>query len=90
MLSVFVQGSGPDTVKLPPSQHGFQDVAGIHGAFSGTSTDYCVKLVDEEDDLALRFLDFLENGLQPLLKFAPILGSRNQSPHIKGNEAAIL
>ena len=90
VLSIFVQGGSPNTMKFPPGQHGLQDVAGIHGPLGSTSTDYGVKLVYEEDNLAFRFLNLLEHGLQPLLKLTPILGSCNQGPHIQANEAAVL
>ncbi len=51
VLSILVQRSGPNTVQFPPGQHGFEDVAGIHGTLGSASSNYRVKLVDEEDDL---------------------------------------
>ena len=46
----------PMHVQLAARQHGFEQVAGIHGAFGLSRPDDGVQLVDEEDDLRPRRL----------------------------------
>ncbi len=90
MFSVLVERGGPDAVEFPPCQHGFQDIACIHGSLSSSGTYHRMKLIDKEDDMALGLLNLLEDSLQPFLKLAPILGTGNQGSHVKSNEATIL
>ena len=49
-----------------------------------------VQLVDEQHDLALRLLDFLEHGLQPVLELAAVLGAGDQRPQVEGDHALVL
>ena len=44
-------------------------------AFRAACTDDRVQLIDEQDDLALGFLHFLEHGLQAVLELAAVLGA---------------
>src|SRR5262249_30402354 len=77
-------------MQLAARQHRFQQIAGIHGAFSLSGADDGVQLVDEQDNLALRFLDLLEHGFETLLKLAPVLGAGNQSSHVQDDDSLIL
>ena len=49
-----------------------------------------MQLVDEEQDLALALADFLQHGLQPLLKFAPVLGAGDERAHVQGEDGLVL
>src|SRR6266481_4415303 len=71
-------------------QHGFEQVAGIHGTFGTPSANDSVQLIDKQDDVALGLLYFLEHGLEPLFKFAAILRTRNQRAHIEYHNTAVL
>ncbi len=90
VLLVLVEGGGPDAVQLAAGQRGLEQVARVHRALRGARADHGVQLVDEEDDLALRLLDRLEHGLQPLLELAAVLGPRDQRAHVQGDDALAL
>ena len=49
-----------------------------------------MQLVDEEDDAALGLFDLVEDGLQPLLKLAAVLGPGDQGTHIQGENGLVL
>jgi hypothetical protein len=49
-----------------------------------------VELVDEQDDLALGVLDFLEDGLQALLEFTAVLRAGDDGPQVKGYDPLVL
>ena len=83
VLGVFVQGRGADAVQLPARQHGLEQVAGVHAALGLARADDGVQLIDEEDDAALALADFLEHGFEPFLKFAAVLGARDQRAHVE-------
>ena len=86
IFPVFVQGGCADAVQFAPGQGRFEHIGGIHGAFGGTGADQGVDLVDKEDDLAGPFFNFLENGLQAVLKLAPVLCSCDQGAEVQGND----
>jgi hypothetical protein len=41
-----------------------------------------VDLVDEEDDVARGGLDLVDDGLQPLLELAAVLGAGDEQAHV--------
>ena len=49
-----------------------------------------MQLVDEEHDLALGLLHFLDEALEALLKLAPVLGARHQGPHVQAHDPQAL
>ena len=49
-----------------------------------------MELVDEQQDLAFACLDLAEDRLEPLLKFAPVLGACHQGSHIQGEDGFVL
>ena len=53
VFAVLVERGGADGAQLSASERGLEHVGGVDSAFSGASTDQGMKLVDEEDDLAL-------------------------------------
>ena len=48
-----------------------------------------MELIDEQDDLALGLLDFLEYGLQAVLELATILGTGDQRAHVELDKVAV-
>src|SRR6185437_6620881 len=57
-----------------------QHVACVHGAFSSACADDIVQLVNEEQNPACCALNLVEDGLEPLLEFAPILRPATSAP----------
>ena len=90
VLAVLIQGGGADAVQLAPGQHGLQQVACIHGAVGLAGAHDGVQLIDEEDDLALALLDFVQDTLQTFLKLAAVLGAGHQGAHIQAEDGAAL
>ena len=90
VLAVLVERGGADAVQLAAGQHRLEQVAGVHGAFGLAGADDGVQLVDEQDDLALGFLHFLEHRLEPLLELAAVLGAGDQRAHVQGDDALVL
>ena len=77
-------------MQLTPGQHGLQQVAGIHGTVGFAGAHNGVQFINEEDDLAFALLDLVQNALQALLKFAPVLGTGHQSAHVQAEHLAVL
>ena len=55
-----------------------------------TGAHYGVKLIDEQNDRARCLVDLVENGLEPVLEFAPVLGPCEHRPEVKGKHLLIL
>ena len=70
-------------MQFAASQHGFEQVARVHGAFGLARAHDGVQLIDEEDNLAFALFHFIEDGLQTLFKLAAILGTGNQRAHVQ-------
>ena len=83
IFAVFVQRGRANAVQFAACQHRLQHVAGIHRTLGLAGTDDRMQLIDKEQDLAVRLLDFIEDGFQPFLKLAAVLGTRNQRAHIQ-------
>ena len=90
VLAVLVEGGGADHAQLAPGQHGLEHVGGVHGPLGRARPHDGVHLVDEGDDLALGVGDLLEDGLQPLLELAPVLGAGHHRAQVEGHDAAVL
>ncbi len=77
-------------MQLTAREHRLEHIAGVHRPFRLAGANDRVKLVDEENDSPLRFLNLLENCLQPLLKLSPILRASDERPHIEREDSLIL
>ena len=76
VLAVLVERGRADHAQLAAGEHRLDHVAGVHRALAaGARADDGVHLVDEGDDLALGVGDLLEDGLEPLLELAAVLGA---------------
>ncbi len=49
-----------------------------------------MQLVDKQDDAAVALFDFVQDGLEPFLKFAAVLRPGNQAAHVQGEDRAVL
>ena len=90
VLAVLVERGGADAVQFAARQRGFQQVAGIHGAFGLAGADDGVQLVDEQDDPAALGLDLGQHGLEPLLELAAVLGAGDQRAHVERQQLLVL
>ena len=89
VLAVFVERGRADRVQVATGERRLEDVAGVHGALGGTRAHDGVELIDEQDDLAFRFLHFLEHGLQAVLELTTVLGAGDQRAHVELDEVAV-
>src|SRR5207244_713634 len=90
VLAVLVQRGRADAVQLAAGEHGLQQVGGVHRALGRARADHRVQLVDEEDDVAARALDLLQDGLQALLELAAELGAGDQRAHVERDDPLLL
>ena len=86
VLAVFIQRSGANCAKLATSKCWLQDVTSIHGSLGSTSAYDGVKLVDEEDNLAVRLGHLFYHALQAVLKLTTVLCACYQGRHVKLNK----
>ena len=90
ILPVFVQGGGADAVELASRQLGLEEVPRVHAALGAARAYDVVEFVDEEQNPPLALLHLVQDGLQPLLKFSPVLGPGDKGTHIQGKNRLIL
>ncbi|MNL39554.1 hypothetical protein D3C87_1618390 [compost metagenome] len=90
MLAVFIECRRADAVKLAARKRRLQQVRRIHGAIRLARADQRMHLVDEQDDIAVFGLHFVEHALQPLFEFAAILGTGNQRAHVERHQLLVL
>ena len=90
VLAIFVEGGGANAMQLAASQHGLQQVSGIHGAFGLPGSHHGVQFINKQDDVALGALDLFQNGLEALLKLAAEFRTGDQRSHVERNHALIL
>ena len=63
---------------------------GIHGAVACPSSDNSMDLIDEQHNLAVGVGDLFDDSLEAVLKLSPVLGARDQGPHVKRHQEAVL
>ena len=90
MLAILIERRRTDDVQLATRQRRLQHVGRVDRALGPTRADQRMQLVDEDDVAALGRRDFLENGFQPLLEFAAVLGARDQRPDIQRDQVLVL
>src|SRR5699024_5530554 len=67
-----------------------EEVARVHAALSAAGAYNVMELIDKEEDPALALLDFIENGLQPLLKLPPVFSPGDEGAHIQSENGLVL
>ena len=90
VLAVLVKGRRADAVQLAASQKRLQQVARVHRAVGLARAHDGVQLVDEQDNLPFGFLHFGQHGLEPFLKFAAVLGARDERAHVQRKNGLVL
>ena len=90
VLAVLVERRRADAVQLAARQHRLEHVRGVHRALGRARADDRVQLVDEQDDLAGRLGDLLEDRLQPLLELAAVLRAGHQRAQVERDDALVL
>ncbi len=83
VLAVFVERGGADAMQFAARKRRFEHVAGIHRAFGFAGADHRVQLVDEQDDVAFLFREFVQHGLQAFFEFAAEFRTRDQRAHVE-------
>jgi len=78
VLGVLFLGGGSDQPNLASSQRRFEQISGIHTATACPGAGDCVDFIDEQNELAGRFDHFADEGLEPLLELAFVLGPSDQ------------
>ena len=63
IFAIFVERSRADAVQLTAREGGLQEIARVHRAFGFSRADQLVHFVDEEDDMALGGLHFVQHAL---------------------------
>mmetsp|Transcript_33472 Transcript_33472/g.99761 ORF Transcript_33472/g.99761 Transcript_33472/m.99761 type:complete len:377 (+) Transcript_33472:1804-2934(+) len=87
-LTVFVDGRGADAAEFAAGEGGLEEVGRVHGSLGGSGSDDGVHLINEQNDLPVRPLHLLQDGLEPLLELSPQTGPRDQRSHIQTDELA--
>ena len=90
VLFVFVERGGADGAKLAARQGGLKQVAGVHRSLGFSRANHRVQFIDEQDDLPVALGDFLDDGFEPVFKFAAIFRAGDQRAHVQGNDALVL
>ena len=87
LLAVLIQRCGTDQPQFPTRQHGLEHIARVHGALGAAASPHDgVELIDKRHDFPGRILDFLQNGLEPLLEFAAVLRAGHHRGHVQLHE----
>ena len=82
IFAVLRKSRRADHLNLPARKRRLQNIRGIHGAFGIARADKIMHLVDEQDDIALRF-HLVEKALDAAFKLAAELRSGNQRRQVE-------
>ena len=83
MFAIFVERRRADTMELSACKGRFEQVRSVHCAVRFACADQGMYLVNKENDLAVGFFNFLQDGFQPFFKFSAIFRPRNERAHIE-------
>ena len=83
VLAVLVERRRTDAAQLAAGQHRLQEIAGIHCAFRRAGADDRVELIDEEQNLAVRLRDLIEDALEAFLELTTVFRTGNQGAHVE-------
>ena len=70
-------------MEIPARKLRFQHVCSIDRSLRGSGPDDGMKLIDEKDHGACRFVNLIEHSLQPVLEFAPVFCPGKHRAEIK-------
>jgi len=86
VFAVFGERCRADTLNVAARQPRFEHIGSVNRSLRAARPDYRMNLVYKHNDISR--LDYLAGDFfQPLFKLAPVLGSRHNRPHVKGEEA---
>ena len=89
VLAVFIQRGGADAAQFAAGQGRLEHVGGVGGAFRRARADDGVEFVNEKKDAALAGGDFLEEGLEAVLKFAAEFCAGDHGAQVQGDELLV-
>ena len=89
VLAVFVERCCADGAQFAAREGGLEHVAGVDGALGRAGADEGVQLVDEENDFAVRFFDFLEDGFEAVFKLAAIFCAGEHGAEVERDDALV-
>ena len=89
ILPVFIEGCCTDAMQFSSGQHGLEQISRIHCAVAFSGSDNRMQLVDEENDIAIACLYFIENRFQTFLKLTTEFCTGNQCPHIQRKQPSV-
>ena len=83
-LMIFLKGCRAHALQFAACEGRFKDICRVHRPFGTTRTDESMDFVQEKDDIpgAARLI---HNAFQALLKLSAILGARDNTRHIDGD-----
>src|SRR5690625_5642952 len=90
VLAILVKRGGADGTELTACEGGLEDIGRIHSAFGRPGTDERVNLIDEQDDLAVRLADLLDDCFPSIFELTSIFCAGNQRAHIECNDGFVL
>ena len=90
VLAVLIQRGCADGPQFAARQRRLQHVRGVNRTLGRARTHQRVQLVDEQDDLPVRLLDFFQDGLQPVFEFAAVLRARQHCAQVERDHALVL
>ena len=85
--AVFVERRRADHAQLTASEHRLHHVSCVHRTLCPAGANQRVDLIDEGDDFAASVGDFLQHGLQSLLKFAAVLRAGEHGAEVERHES---
>ena len=85
VFAIFCQGGGADALHFTAGEGGFDDVAGVHGAFRAPGSDDGMKFVDKEDDVLIA-PDLIHDGLDAFFELAAIFGACDHEGEVEGDD----
>ena len=78
-------------MKLTTRQSRLEHIARIHRAIARrTRSNNSMKLIDEQNNLTIRLLNFTKNRLQSVLEFTAVLSTSQHRRQVKRNQLTIL
>ncbi len=90
VLPVLVQRGRADAAQFAARQLRLEHVARVHSALGLAGPHDCVELVNEQNNAPLAGGNFLEERLEPILKFAAVLRSSNHGADVHRHEPFVL
>ncbi|SFV59571.1 hypothetical protein MNB_SV-10-1206 [hydrothermal vent metagenome] len=82
VLSVLLECCGTNGMEFTTCQCRLENIGSIHASLTRTRTDNSMDLIDEKDDVT-RFLDFVDNCFESVLKFTSVLRTGDETAHIE-------